>query len=242
MRRLNAATAYLLNTLPRDMSVAVKIVASRKFKAWVMFLSFMALIVVVNLLVMGATTSSLPTVNMNTEYWGLAAQRLTTASPGELPATLLETTRIYLDYPAVWFTFERLGFEEQARALAMDTTAVFPVINIRYFLESGPIAFLLTIYLLLSRHRAKEMRAVRSARAAKLLSISVPTGSSALGSALAPMACCGGTAVQSVASVIGVIATAPAVILFSTLSVFGVAALLIIGIARVARTINSGCC
>ncbi len=237
MVRLDAVQGYLLKTLPRDMKVAIKIIVSKKLEACVILLSVMALTVLVSLLAMWVTTGNLPSVAVNTDYWGLAFQRLRGATVRELPATLVETLRIYLGYPAIWFTFERIGFEEQARTLAMDTTTVFPVINLRYLLDNAPIGLLLTFYMVLSRYRARGMRPVRSQKATQILSISLPSGGSAMGSALAPMACCGGTAVQSVASVMGFVATAPAAILVSRLSVVAVATLLILGIARTARKI-----
>lgn len=233
------ATTYLLRTLPRDIKVVLEVMAANKLQASAIFLGLLLLSVLVGLLVMGIATGNLPSVAANTDYWGPAVRRLTTASAGELPATLLETTSIYLDYPAVWFTFERMGFEEQSRTLAMDTTAVFPVITIRYLLESGPIAFLLTVYLLLSRRRAKAVRPVRRAKATQFLSISVPSGSSALGFTLAPMACCGGTAVYSAAYAVGFIAATPLAMLFSKLATVGVAVVLVIGTAWTARKINT---
>ncbi len=234
--------AYLLTTLRRDMTVAIKLITSKKLQACVTLLGLMSLTVLVNLLVMWAATGSLPSLTVNTEYWGLAFQRVATATPGDLPATLFDTMLIYWDYPAIWFTFERVSFAEQARTLVMDTTVGFPVINIRYLVSITPIALLLTIYMILSRHRAMGMRAGQTQKSTQIVSISVPSGSSALGSALVPMACCGGTAVQSVASVMGFVATAPAAILFSRLSVIGVTVWLVIGIARTARKLNSACC
>jgi len=233
--------AYLLTTLPRDMQGAMRIIASKKLEACLILLSVMALTVGVNLLVMWGATGNLPSVAMNTEYWELAVRRVTTTTVRDLPATLLETMRIYLDYPAVWFTFEKVSFAEQARTLAMDTTAVFSI-NARYVVESVPLLLLVTVFMVLSRYRARGMRSTPNQKFTGVVSVSVPTGSSAMASALAPMACCGGTAIQSVASVMGLVATAPAAMLFSTLSALGVAALLIIGIAWMARKINSSCC
>jgi len=237
MVRLDAVQGYLLKTLPRDMKVALKIIVLKKLETCVILLSVMALTVVVSLLAMRVATGNLPSVAVNTDYWGLAFQRVRGATVRELPAALLETMRIYQDYPAIWFTFERIGFEEQARTLAMDTTTVFPVINLRYLIDNAPLVLLLTFYMVLSRQRIQGMRLVRSQKAAQILSISLPSGGSAMGSILAPMACCGGTAVQAVASVMGFVATAPAAILASRLSVVAVATLLILGIARTARKI-----
>lgn len=242
MRPWQIAKAYLLTTLPRDLKVVLGLVASHKLQTTATFLGLLVLTLLVGLLVMWVATGDLPSVAVNTDYWGLAVHRLTAATARELPTTLLDLMRIYLDYPAVWFTFERIGFEEQTRTLAMDTTTIFPVVNVRYLLDNAPIALLLAAYLILSRHRAKEMRTVKVQGVSQVVSISLPGGSSALASALAPMACCGGTAVQAVASVMGFAATAPAAILFSRVAVIGVAALLIVGIARIARRINSACC
>lgn len=242
MMLAKALKAYVTTTLPRDMKTAVDIIASKKLEMCVILLGVLFLTVLVNLLVMWVATGNLPSVAVNTDYWGLAFQRFAAAIPGDLRAKILGTILIYWDYPAIWFTFERIGFEEQVHTLAMDTTAVFPVINIRYVVGITPIALLLTFYVVLSRHRARVMRSVQKQKTTQIVSISLPSGSSALGSALAPMACCGGTAVQSVASVMGFAATAPAAILFSKVSVIGVAALLVIGIARTARKINSACC
>lgn len=233
------ATAYLLTTLPRDMKVALTVIAPKKLQTCLIFFSLLALTLLVSLLAMWVATGNLPSVAVHTDYWGLAVQRLTGAPPRELPTVLLETLSTYLDYPAIWFTFERLGFEEQARTLAMDTTTVFPVINIRYLVDNGPIALLLAVYVVLSRHRTKGMRVVRQQKAAQIISISLPSGSSAIGSALAPMACCGATAVQSAAYVVGFVATAPVITIFSRLATVGVGALLVIGIAWTARKINS---
>ena len=242
MMRAKAFRVYLTATLPRDMKTAVEIIASKKLEMCLILLGVLFLTVLVNLLVMWVATGNLPSVAVNTDYWGLAFQRFAAVTPGDLPAKLLETILIYWDYPAIWFTFSRISFAEQARTLAMDTTTVFPVINIRYLVGITPIALLLTFYMVLSRHRARGMRSVQKRKVTQIASITLPGGSSALGSALAPMACCGGTAVQSVASVMGFAATAPAAILFSRLSVIGVVVLLVIGIARTARKINSACC
>lgn len=239
MRPWKAATVYLLTTLPGDMKVALTIISSKKLQTCVIFLSLLALTLLAGLLTMWIATSNQPSVAVQTDYWGLAFQRLTTARVRELPTTLLETMGIYLDYPAMWFTFERIGFEEQVRTLAMDTTTVFPVINIRYLMENAPIAVLLTLYVILSRHQAKGLRSAQKHRVTHLASISLPAGSSAMGSVLVPMACCGGTAVQSAAYVVGFLATAPVVTVFSRLATVGVGVLLVIGIAWTARKINS---
>lgn len=237
-----AAVTYLVKTLPRDMKVALTVIASRRLQGCAVFLGLMALTVLVGLLAMGIATGGLPSMAVNTDYLGLAFRRLRAVTAREFPAAFLETVRIYLDYPLIWFTFERMEFEEQLRTLAMDTTAAFPVINLRYVIGHTPILLLLTCYLLLARYRAEGVRAGGHREATPLLAVSLPGGSGAVGSAMAPMACCGGTAIQSVASVMGAVATAPAVVLLSKASVVGVGALLVAGILRMARRIVSGCC
>ena len=239
MRPWKAARAYLLTSLPRDMKVALTIIGSKKLQTCGIFLALVVVMLLVSLLAMWVATGSLPSVAVHTDYWGLALKRVTAATVRDLPTTLLHTMRIYLDYPAIWFTFERIGFEEQARTLAMDTTTVFPIVSVRYLLDNAPIALLLAAYLILSRHRAKEMRTVKAQGVSQVVSIAIPGGSSALGSALAPMACCGGTAIQSAAYVVGFVATAPVVTLFSRLATMGVSVLVVIGIAWMARKINS---
>jgi len=239
MLRFDAAKAYLGTTLPRDMKVAATLIASKKLQTCAILFGLLVLTLLVSLLAMGIVTGHLPSIARNTDYWGLAYQRLTAATAQELPGTLLETMKIYLDYPAIWFIFERISFEEQARTLAMDTTTVFPVINIRYLIDNAPIALLLAVYLVLSRHRTKGIPPVPTRGVSPALSISIPGSSSAMTSLLAPMACCGGTAVQSAAYVVGFVATAPLLTLFSRLATIGVAVLIIIGIAWTARKINS---
>lgn len=234
-----AAATYLVKILPGDMKLALTVIASKKLPACVIFLGLLGFTLLVNLVAMWVVTGHLPSVAVHTDYSGLAFQRLTAARVRELPAALLETMRIYLDYPAMWFTFERIGFKEQARTLAMDTTTVFPVINIRYVLDKAPIVLLLTLYLILSRHQAGALRAVRRQNVTSLASVSLPSGSSAIGSVLAPMACCGGTAVQGAASVVGFVTTAPLLMVFSRLATVGVGGLLVIAIAWTARKINS---
>lgn len=234
-----SARTYLLRTLPSDMKVALTVMASKKLQACAVFLGLVALTLLVGLLVMWIVTGNLPTVAVNTDYWGLAVQRLMAATAGALPATLLETIRVYLDYPAIWFTFERIGFQEQVRTLAMDTTTAFPVINVRYFLENAPIALLLALYLVLSRHQTKETRSAQLRGVSQVVSISIPGSSGAMASALAPMACCGGAAVQSAAYAVGFMATAPIVLLLSKLAAAGVGVLLVVGIAWTARKINA---
>lgn len=235
-----SARTYLLRTLPSDMKVALTVMASKKLQACAVFLGLVALTLLVGLLVMWIVTGNLPTMAVNTDYWGLAVQRLMAATAGELPTTLLETIRIYLDYPAIWFTFERIGFEEQVRTLAMETTTAFPVINVRYFLENAPIALLLALYLLLSRHQTIETRSAQLRGVSQVVSISIPASSGTMASALAPMACCGGAAVQSAAYAVGFMATAPVVTIFSRLATLGVSVLLLIGIAWTARKISAG--
>lgn len=234
-----SARTYLLRTLPSDMKVALTVMASKKLQACAVFLGLVALTLLVGLLVIWIVTGNLPTVAVNTDYWGLAFRHLTAAPAGELPTTLVETIRIYLDYPAIWFTFERMSIGEQIRTLAMDTTTAFPVVNIRYLLDNAPIALLLAIYLVLSRHRTRGMRSVRAQTMSPVASVSIPGATGAMTSALAPMACCGGTAVQSAVYVGGFMATAPVVLLLSKLAAAGVGVLLVVGIAWTARKINA---
>lgn len=235
-----AAATYLVKILPGDMKLALTVIASKKLPACVIFLGLLGFTLLVNLVAMWVLTGNVPSMAVHTDYWGLAVQRLTAARGRELPAVLLGTMGIYLDYPALWFTFERAGFEEQARTLAMDTTTVFPVLNFRYLLENAPIALLLTVYLILSRHQTKGAGAIREQKVTHLASISVPSGSSAVGSVLAPMACCGGTVVQSAAYIVGFMVTAPLAALFSRLATGAVGLLLVIAIGWTARRIHSG--
>lgn len=240
---VNAAKTYLVTMLPRDVRAVISAIAAHRIQTCLVFLGLLTLTVAVNLLATGVATGHWPSLALNADYWRLGFQRLTSVSGRELRAALWETLKIYLDYPAVWFTFERLSLTEKVRTLAMDSTVTFPVINVRYFLAMAPVIFLLTFYVVLSRHVAKSMGSGQKRKALQVAAVGLPGGGSALGSALAPMACCGSTvALQSAVSVMGLAVTAPVAILVSRLSLYGVMVLLLIGILRTARKINSRCC
>ncbi len=233
--------ANLWVALSRDMGVVGRIVALRRLDILVTLVAIVCLMVFMNLLIMLATTRNLPSVTVNTSYFGPAVTHLASASPHNLPAALGEAMVTYWEYPVVWFTFQRISIAEQARTLAMDTTVAFPVINIRYLAETLPLALLLAIYTVLFRHSRRMVGDRQRQHVTQVVSISLPGGTSAIGSALAPMACCGGAAVQAGASIIGFSATTTAALVLSKVSVGAVVAVLVFGIASTARSINSGC-
>ncbi len=220
----------------QDVALAVVILIRKKLEFFLTFVALVVFAVFISVVAIVATTKDIPDVSINRDYLGLAIYRLSAAAPRDFAAVALETMVFYLDYPPVWFTFERMTLEEQRSVLAMDTTVAFPL-SIRSLAGVGPIPLLLAVYVVLSRHRARGLRAAQNRGCACLLSVSVPGGSSAVGGALAPMACCGGTVVSSVTSLMGLTITAPAAILLSKISVIGVALLLIVGILRLARKI-----
>lgn len=224
--------------MPRDIKLVTGILVSRKIRVLLTFIVLMWLTVLIYLLAMSIATRSLPSFVINESYGELFLQHLLTA-PGKLPSTAI----FYWEYPAFWFTFNRqIDMEMALQLLVMDTTISFPV-NIRYFVEFAPVMGLVTIHIILSGYMRGMNAVPKNLRQRKLafLSVGLPSGSSSLSSALAPMACCGATAIQTTATVLGLAITAPAVMLFSRIAVILVAALLIVSIARTARKINSGC-
>lgn len=230
-------------TLPGDVRTAMGILVSQKGVTVVLFLSILWVTVPLNLLVMSFATGHLPNMRINNNYVTLAVQRVQEVSLGSLPREFFETAMLYWDYPLVWFSFERtLSAAQLQSGEVMDTSLLFSI-NARYFAGLAPVSVLLSIYLILSRYYVKRMRA--GSREGKLISITsavVPSGSGAVGTALAPMACCGGTAVQTTAYVLGFSITGPAMTLVSYAFGVATAILLIIGIMRIASKINSGCC
>jgi hypothetical protein len=241
MRIAKPGQANLWGALSRDVGVVGRIIALRKLDILITLVAIVCLMIFMNLLIMLATTRHVPSVTVNTRYFGPAVTHLASASPRTLPAALGETMGTYWEYPIVWFTFPRMSIAEQVRTLAMDATIAFPVISIRYLAEILPLALLLAIYTVLFRHSRRMAGDRQGQHVVQVASISLPGGTGAIGSAFAPMACCGSAAVQAGASVIGFSATATAALVLSKVSVGAVVAFLVFGIARSARSINAGC-
>jgi len=236
MMSFGTAQTYFMVTLPADIKIAARILYSKRHRMLIIFFGVLGVTIPISVLVMTAITGSLGNLVISDNYLTLAFQ-LIMNSPGKL----LDTLILYLDYPAFWFTFDRnVDIATRQELLIMDTETSLSI-NIRYFANFAPIAALLAIYMTLSKYHASQMHTLPKKRnVTSFASISLPSGASAMGIASGPMACCSTTiAVTTLAT--GLTLAAPAVILFSNVTILAIAGLLITLIARTARKINSGC-
>lgn len=158
---------------------------------------------------------------------------------------ILEATSTlpYFNYPILWFEFDRKVQVSDENGIVTENLPARFYLTPHYFADFAPVAVLLSTYMVVSREWKKNGTG-RKRYLGATAAMAAPSGSATASTALTSLAagaCCGAFAVESSVYILGFAIGATGIILASRVLLVLVGLLMVVGIMRTARKLNSSC-
>ncbi len=250
-----------------DIKIVLATLFSNKSVALMLIAGLTGVSIATNLVVLYASTGNPPNAIVLNDgvFQRLESRALDDPALTDPFHEFAEATIPYFNYPILWFEFNRKVQVSDENGVVTENLPARFYLTPHYFFDFMPISLLLSVYLVISREWSKGRTGIkedvsttkghlssithrawfgRKRYAGAAATIAAPSGSATASTALTSLAagaCCGAFAVESSVYILGFAIGAAGIILVSRTLLLLVGFLMVVGIMRTARKLNSSC-